>query len=86
MKAKTCIMTLEGHTYSVKKLALFNNRVLCSALEDSKIKLWDIKSGKCINILEGHEGSVYDIKILPNGSLISVGKDKAIRIWYQEDL
>ena len=70
MKAKTCIMTLEGHTHFVMKLALFNNGVLCSASYESSIKLWDIESGKCINTLEGHEGSVLDIKILPNGYLI----------------
>ena len=54
MKAKTCIMTLKGHTNDIMKLALFNNGVLCSASGDSSIKLWDIKSGKCINTLEGH--------------------------------
>ena len=80
-------MTLKGHTNYVRKLALFNNGVLCSASRDSSIKLWDMKSGKCINTLEGQGQSwVNDIKILPNGSLISVGTDKAIRIWYQEDL
>ena len=56
MKTKTCIITLEGHTGEVYKLALFNNGVLCSASIDSSIKLWDIKSGKCINTLEGHIG------------------------------
>ena len=79
-------MTLQGHTDFVRKLALFNNKVLCSASFDSSIKLWDIKSGECINTLKGHNGWVFDIKMLPNGSLVSVGKDKAIRIWYQLDL
>ena len=41
MKAKTCIMTLEGHTDPVTKLHLFNN-VLYSASDDSSIKLWDL--------------------------------------------
>ncbi len=56
------------------------NGDIITGSNDSKIKIWDLKSKTCLSLL-GHDDRVYSIIELNNGDVISGSKDKTIRVW-----
>jgi WD40 repeat protein len=75
---------MKGHSKFVTALAISpDGKIIASGGEDSKIFLWDSKTGKQIgNSLEGHIGPIYHIAFSPDSELIvSSGLDGTIRFW-----
>jgi WD40 repeat protein len=55
---------------------------LASASADSKIRLWDTKTGELLQVLTGHTASVLSVAYSPDGqTLASTSYDNTVRLW-----
>src|SRR5260221_7836591 len=75
----SCLMTLRGHSDSVKSVAFSpDGGLLASASSDDTIKLWDPQTGEHLRTLEGHSHSVLSVAFSPDGGLLtSASQDQA---------
>jgi len=48
---------------------------------DTRIKVWDLTTGKEIHTLEGHTGWVKSLKISSDSNILFSASYKAIKIW-----
>jgi hypothetical protein len=77
---KTCLVTLRGHSESVKTLTQLNDGRLASGSADNSIKLWDVMTNICLATLVGHSESVNTLTQLADGRLAS-GSGESIKLW-----
>jgi U3 small nucleolar RNA-associated protein 13 len=88
----SCLLTLEGHSNSVLKLAWMPYRPidtrdkrgpqLASAAGDGLVKVWDTNSGEAMSTLDNHTDRVWALAAHPgNGTLVSGGADSVITFW-----
>ena len=79
------LITLEGHTDSVKSLARMPGNRLASGSEDTTIRLWSIQANGIHNelILDEYRGSdVLGLCLLTDGvTLVSASADLSLRFW-----
>ncbi|MBB6049424.1 WD40 repeat domain-containing protein [Armatimonas rosea] len=55
---------------------------LASASADSKIRLWDTKTGELRQVLTGHTASVLSVAYSPDGqTLVSTSYDNTVQLW-----
>jgi WD40 repeat protein len=72
----------EGGEVSHIAFAPGSDRLLAVASWDSKITIWDVKTGKAVRVLAGHTAGVADLGYSPNGRLLaSSSLDHTARIW-----
>lgn len=87
-----CLLTLEGHSNSVLKLAWLPYRPVdardkrgaqvASAAGDGLVKIWDSSSGEAMSTLDNHTDRVWALIAHPaSGALISGGADSVITFW-----
>src|SRR5271157_3034599 len=83
VRDKANLRKMIGHKNSVLKIAIAKEKDwVISASRDTRIRVWDIKSGLCIKKLSGHNDWVIDITLTSDDKfLISCSLDKTIRIW-----
>ncbi|KAF2014707.1 WD40 repeat-like protein [Aaosphaeria arxii CBS 175.79] len=88
----SCLLTLEGHSNSVLKLAWLPYRPVdardkrgpqvASAAGDGLVKVWDSASGESMSTLDNHTDRVWALAAHPTtGALISGGGDSVITFW-----
>jgi U3 small nucleolar RNA-associated protein 13 len=88
----SCLLTLEGHSNSVLKLAWLPYRPVdardrrgpqvASAAGDGLVKVWDSESGETMSTLDNHEDRVWALVAHPTtGALVSGGGDSVITFW-----
>jgi len=88
----SCLLTLEGHSNSVLKLAWLPYRPvdardkrgpqIASAAGDGLVKVWDSVSGETMSTLDNHTDRVWALIAHPTtGALISGGGDSVITFW-----
>lgn len=88
----SCLLTLEGHSNSVLKLAWLPYRSvdardrrgpqLASAAGDGLVKIWDSASGEAMSTLDNHTDRVWALTAHPtSGALVSGGGDSVITFW-----
>ncbi|KAK7184097.1 hypothetical protein DPSP01_001263 [Paraphaeosphaeria sporulosa] len=88
----SCLLTLEGHSNSVLKLAWLPYRPVdardkrgsqvASAAGDGLVKIWDSSSGETMSTLDNHTDRVWALAAqLSNGALVSGGADSVITFW-----
>jgi U3 small nucleolar RNA-associated protein 13 len=88
----SCLLTLEGHSNSVLKLAWLPYRPVdardkrgpqvASAAGDGLVKIWDSTSGETMSTLDNHTDRVWALVAHPQtGALISGGGDSVITFW-----
>jgi WD40 repeat protein len=60
-----------------------NNQRVVAGYADSKLRVWDLISGKCLKTLEGHSGPVNGVSLTPDGrrAVSGGGYDRTIRVW-----
>ncbi|MBH8573105.1 WD40 repeat domain-containing protein [Nostocaceae cyanobacterium CENA369] len=57
--------------------------ILASGSSDTKIRLWNPRSGDPLRTLNGHDGEIKSIAISPDGQLLFSGSaDTTIKIWH----
>ncbi|RUR83519.1 WD40 repeat domain-containing protein [Chlorogloeopsis fritschii PCC 9212] len=71
------------HASSVHAAAISaDGSILASASSDSKIRLWNPRTGEPLRTLSGHTGEVHSVAIHPNGKVLFSGSaDNTIKIW-----
>lgn len=58
------------------------HRMIATAGEDGKIKLWDIRANILIDTLKGHQNTVNGIKFgFNSNNLCSVSTDRTMKQW-----
>lgn len=88
----SCLLTLEGHSNSVLKLAWLPYRPVdardkrgpqvASAAGDGLVKVWDSLSGETMSTLDNHTDRVWALIAHPTtGALVSGGGDSVITFW-----
>ncbi|KAF2034741.1 WD40 repeat-like protein [Setomelanomma holmii] len=88
----SCLLTLEGHSNSVLKLAWLSYRPvdardkrgpqLASAAGDGLVKIWDSVSGETMSTLDNHTDRVWALVSHPTtGALVSGGGDSVVTFW-----
>jgi U3 small nucleolar RNA-associated protein 13 len=88
----SCLLTLEGHSNSVLKLAWLSYRPvdardkrgpqIASAAGDGLVKVWDAESGETMSTLDNHTDRVWALVAHPKtGTLVSGGGDSVITFW-----
>ncbi|KAF2707123.1 WD40 repeat-like protein [Pleomassaria siparia CBS 279.74] len=88
----SCLLTLEGHSNSVLKLAWIPYRPidtrdkrgaqLASAAGDGLVKVWDTSSGEAMTTLDNHTDRVWALAAHPtSGTLVSGGADSVVTFW-----
>lgn len=88
----SCLLTLEGHSNSVLKLAWLPYRPVdardkrgsqvASAAGDGLVKIWDASSGETMSTLDNHTDRVWALTAhSETGCLVSGGADSVITFW-----
>jgi WD40 repeat protein len=77
------LRTLRGHSDMVRSVAFDSaGRLIASAGDDKKIKLWDTATGAIVRTWSGHTDFVWNIAFSPDGaSLASAGEVQTIKLW-----
>lgn len=88
----SCLLTLEGHSNSILKLAWLPHRPVdardrrgpqvASAAGDGLVKVWDTVSGETMSTLDNHTDRVWALISNPTtGAIVSGGGDSVITFW-----
>ncbi len=88
----SCLLTLEGHSNSILKLAWLPHRPIdtrdkrgiqiASAAGDGLVKVWDSISGEVMSTLDNHTDRVWALVAHPTtGAIVSGGGDSVITFW-----
>lgn len=78
-----CLMTLQGHTYSVQACAYSpDGRHIVSGSFDRTLKVWDAETGRELRTLAGHTNEVQACAYSPDGRYIVSGSlDHTLKVW-----
>jgi hypothetical protein len=79
------VRVLPDHNNEVKGVAFSpDGRLLASAADDGRVRLWEVETGTLVRTLTGHIGG-YGVAFSPNGKLLaSAGMDTKVRLWEVE--
>lgn len=76
-----CLMTLSGHTQSVRCLAA-DFPFIISGSYDGKVRVWRLDEGRCSAVLLGHTDKVYSVALdRKSDRCFSGSLDCTVRVW-----
>ena len=74
--------TFIGHAGPIMGVCFVGVNQLCSASQDGRLSLWDIRGGHRIEVMSGHSRAVQQCEANQSGKLIvSVSLDCSIKVW-----
>uniref|UniRef100_A0A3P9KLQ4 WD repeat and SOCS box containing 1 n=1 Tax=Oryzias latipes TaxID=8090 RepID=A0A3P9KLQ4_ORYLA len=81
-KESRCV-NIEWHHFKFGQ----NHLLLATGLNNGRIKIWDVYTGKLLLNLMDHTDVVRDLTFAPDGSLmlVSASRDKSLRVWDLKD-
>ncbi len=83
-----CLRTFVGYGYIIS-VSFDNTGLLASCSTDSKVRVFDVKTGKLLHVLCGHldeyterleQGEVYSVSFDKHGLLASGSMDKSTQV------
>lgn len=78
------IVKLQGHQTKCTCLNYdgMGSSILVSGSEDTRVKVWDVRSGKCIMTFKDHTAKLNSVQLSPDSRWVaSGGDDGALKIW-----
>lgn len=75
-----CTRILQGHTSTVRCLAMASSKIALSGSRDHSVRIWDVQQGTCLHVLEAHTGAVRCLKAVDDYA-ISASYDCTVRVW-----
>ncbi|MDV6030342.1 MAG: hypothetical protein F9B45_09590 [Phycisphaera sp. RhM] len=78
------VQRLSDHSLTVNGLAFSpDDRLLVTACEDRKLRIWNPETGELLNALRGHAASIGRVTFSPDGgTLVSGDADGVIKLWH----
>ncbi|PAY17533.1 hypothetical protein CKO51_20950 [Rhodopirellula sp. SM50] len=78
------VRRFSDHSLTVKGLAFSpDDRMLVTACEDRKLRIWNPETGKLLQTLRGHAASIGRVTFSPDGAtLVSGDSDGVIKLWH----
>lgn len=73
-------LAFRAHHRHVVTCLLFDSEKILTGSDDTKIHVYDTKSGALRNRLEGHEGGVWALQY-DGDTLVSGSTDRSVRVW-----
>ncbi|KAF2724822.1 WD40 repeat-like protein [Polychaeton citri CBS 116435] len=73
-------LAFRAHHRHVVTCLLFDGEKILTGSDDTKINVYDTKTGALKNRLEGHEGGVWALQYEGN-TLVSGSTDRSVRVW-----
>ena len=73
-------LAFRAHHRHVVTCLLFDNEKILTGSDDTKINVYDTKTGALKNRLEGHEGGVWALQY-EGDTLVSGSTDRSVRVW-----
>ncbi|KAF2860637.1 WD40 repeat-like protein [Piedraia hortae CBS 480.64] len=73
-------LAFRAHHRNVVTCLLFDENRILTGSDDTKINVYDTKTGALRNRLEGHEGGVWALQYEGN-TLVSGSTDRSVRVW-----
>ncbi len=73
-------LAFRAHHRHVVTCLLFDSDKILTGSDDTKINVYDTKTGQLRNRLEGHEGGVWALQYEGN-TLVSGSTDRSVRVW-----
>ena len=86
-KGGEALAILRGHTREVYAVAFSPSAErpwVASGGEDSRVNVWDSRTGKLVHSFRGHTGLVSDLAFSPDPDgrlLVSGSRDKTVKVW-----
>ena len=86
LKEHKFVDVLAGHQGTVLCISFSSDsRLVATACEDGKVRIWQEGEWKLLQTLSGHVGPVHWAEFSPDGEwLVSAGEDKTVRVWSVE--
>jgi WD40 repeat protein len=78
-----CVMTLAGHTGSVRCCAFTaGGDLILSASEDRTLRLWNAQNGREIQVFRGHQERIFACAVSADGRRVASSSwDGTVRLW-----
>ncbi|MCS7469109.1 protein kinase [Stieleria sp. ICT_E10.1] len=78
------VKRFSDHSLTVNGLAFSpDDRLLVTACEDRKLRIWNPETGQLLNTLRGHAASIGRVTFAPDGgTLVSGDADGVIKLWH----
>ncbi|KAF5133441.1 Vegetative incompatibility protein HET-E-1 [Metarhizium anisopliae] len=72
-----------AHLGKVRDVAFSpDGKFIAAASQDSRVRLWDPRTGDVYRVFKGHRGPIWVIAFSPDGQLIASGSsDMTVRLW-----
>lgn len=82
-KGRATDTRFKGHDKFVVTCLQFDDKKIVSGADDSRINIYDTRTGKKKMTLEGHEGGVWALQYVDN-TLVTGSTDRRVRVWDME--
>lgn len=74
------VKVVTGHTGPINCFVLLVDGRVCTASDDTTVRIWDVYSGNCLSVLKGN-GLMECVLQLPDGRLCAGSRQRTIFVW-----